>query len=77
MGMFEKTVFSTGTHIVADAIAKSKAYKVVGGGDTVNALNKFGLAKHIDFISTGGGATMEFLEQGSLPCIDVIQEKII
>ena len=77
MGMFEKSVFSNGTRHIAEAIAKSSAYSVVGGGDTVSALNKFGLAKQVNFISTGGGATMEFLEQGTLPCIDVIQEKII
>lgn len=77
MGMFEQTVFSTGTRHIAEAIAKSPAYSVVGGGDTVSALNKFGLSKQVNFISTGGGATMEFLEKGSLPCIDVIQEKII
>lgn len=77
MGMFEKSVFSNGTMHIAHAIARSHAYSIVGGGDTVNALNDFGLAKNVNFISTGGGATMEFLEKGSLPCIDVIQEKII
>ena len=77
MGMFETSVFSSGTLNIAHAIAKSHAYSIVGGGDTVNALNDFGLGKAVNFISTGGGATMEFLEKGSLPCIDVIQEKII
>ena len=77
MGMFETSFFVNGTHQVAQAIARSQAYSIVGGGDTVNALNDFSLAKYVNFISTGGGATMEFLEKGSLPCIDVIQEKII
>ena len=77
MGMFENPSFVSGTKGVAEAIAKSKAYTVVGGGDTVNALNSFGLAKQVEFISTGGGATMEFLEKGTLPCIEVIQDKII
>ena len=76
MGLFENAYFSTGTHEIALAIAGSKAYSVVGGGDTVSAVNQYHLAKHINFISTGGGATMEFLEKGSLPCIDVIQEKV-
>lgn len=76
MGMFERSIFANGTNAIAEAVAKSKAYSVVGGGDTVSALNKLGLAKSVNFISTGGGATMEFLEQGSLPCIDVIQEKL-
>lgn len=76
MGMFEKSEFSAGTNAIALAIANSKAYSVVGGGDTVSALNKVGCGKRINFISTGGGATMEFLDKGSLPCIDVIQDKI-
>jgi len=76
MGMFEKTVFANGTMHIAQAVAKSRAYSVVGGGDTVSALNKLGLSKHVNFISTGGGATMEFLEQGTLPCLEVIQEKL-
>ena len=77
MGMFEEDRFAGGTFYVAQAVAKSKAYSVVGGGDTVAALNKFDLVKGINFVSTGGGATMEFLEQGTLPCIEIIQEKIV
>ena len=77
MGMFETSAFSNGTKAIAHAVARSSAYSVVGGGDTVSALNGAGLSKQVNFISTGGGATMEFLENGSLPCIDVIQEKII
>lgn len=77
MGKFEEERFAYGTYFIAQAVAKCHGYTVVGGGDTVSAINKFKLAKKISFISTGGGATMEFLEQGSLPCIDVIQEKIV
>lgn len=76
MGMFEKPQFAAGTKGVADAIASSNAYSIVGGGDTVSAVNSFGVADKINFISTGGGASMEFLENGTLPCIEVIQEKI-
>ena len=76
MGLFEKEMFSKGTMAMAHAIASSRAYSVVGGGDTVSAMNDSGLADKISFISTGGGATLEFLEKGSLPALDVIQEKI-
>ena len=77
MGMFENTFFAEGTREIGIAIAESKAYKIVGGGDTVSAVNLFELAKKMDFISTGGGATMEFLENGTLPCIEIIQERAV
>ena len=76
VGMFEKPEFANGTKKIAEAFANSNAYSVVGGGDTVSAINSFGTAKGFDFISTGGGASMEFFENGTLPCIEVIQEKI-
>ena len=77
MGMFEDIRFAVGTYEVGVAIGASKAYSIVGGGDTIAAINEFNLAQGINFISTGGGATMEFIEQGTLPCIEVIQEKIV
>ena len=77
MGLFEKPEFSTGTLKIAEAIANNKGKTIVGGGDTVSALNQLKLNKKVGFVSTGGGATMEFLEEGTLPCIDIIQEKII
>ena len=77
MGKFEEERFSQGTQGVAVSIAQSKAISIVGGGDTVSAINKMGIEKYFTFVSTGGGATMEYIQQGSLPCIDVIQEKII
>lgn len=77
MGMFENPYFASGTHEIAIAIANAKnAYTIVGGGDTVSAVNQFELADKMNFISTGGGATMEFMEKGSLPCIDIIQERV-
>lgn len=76
LGMFEKPEFANGTKKIAEAVAHSNAYSVVGGGDTVSAVNSFGVSKGIDFISTGGGASMEFFENGTLPCIEVIQEQI-
>ena len=76
MGLFENSTFANGTLSVAKAIANSKAYTIVGGGDTVNAVNDFKLGNKIDYISTGGGATLKFLEKGTLPALEVIQEKI-
>ena len=76
MGLFENSTFANGTLAVAKAIANSKAYTIVGGGDTVNAVNDFKLGNKIDYISTGGGATLKFLEKGTLPALEVIQEKI-
>ncbi len=76
LGMFENPKFAGGTRKIAEAVANSNAFTIVGGGDTVNAINTFKVADKIDFVSTGGGASMEFIEQGSLPCIDVIQQKI-
>ena len=76
MGMFEVDKYKMGTQAIARIIADAKGYTIVGGGDTVNALGDFGLENKVDYVSTGGGATFEFLERGSLPALDVIQEKI-
>lgn len=76
MGLFEKEEYSQGTIAMAQAIASSKAFSVVGGGDTVSAVNKAGVAGRIGFISTGGGATLEYIEKGSLPALDIIQERV-
>ncbi len=76
LGMYENKNYRNGTQSIAEHIAHSKAYKCVGGGDTVATINLFNLTKKFDYISTGGGATMKYLEEGSLPAIDVIQEKI-
>ena len=76
LGMYEDERFREGTFKIAQAIADSKAYSVVGGGDSVSAIVKSGLANKISYLSTGGGATLKFIEEGSLPGIDVIQEKI-
>lgn len=76
MGMFEDDKFKSGTQAIANAIAASPAYTIAGGGDTVNAIHEFGLGKKINYLSTGGGATMKFLEKGTLPALEVIQEKI-
>jgi len=67
MGMFEDPRFQEGTVDVAEAVAESTGFTVVGGGDSAAALAKFGLDTHIDHVSTGGGASLELLEKGDLP----------
>ncbi len=75
LGVFEVPPFDNGTELVAQAAAESSAYSVVGGGDLVAALKMLGLARDISFISTGGGATLEFWEGKELPGISVLQDK--
>ncbi|MEX0622130.1 MAG: phosphoglycerate kinase [Candidatus Woykebacteria bacterium] len=72
LGMYEDSKYMNGTAAVASAVADSKAYSIVGGGDTIAALNKIGLLDKIKFVSTGGGAMLEFLAGKSLPGIEVL-----
>jgi len=67
MGVFEDPRFEAGTRTVADAVADCRGFTVVGGGDSAAAVAQFGLADQIDHISTGGGASLELIEQGDLP----------
>jgi phosphoglycerate kinase len=72
MGVFEWPRFAEGTKAVAEAVAHSQAYSVVGGGDSVRALNELGLAGLVSWVSTGGGASLEFLEGKELPGVAAI-----
>lgn len=67
MGVFEDERFAAGTRQVAQALAESKAFTVVGGGDSASAMAAFGLADEVDWMSTGGGASLQLIEQGDLP----------
>ncbi len=75
VGVFEKDAFAMGTEALARAIAASQAYSLAGGGDTVAAIHKFGVAGQIDYISTAGGAFLEFLEGKTLPAVAILEER--
>ena len=75
VGVFEHDQFAAGTRTIALAIAESKAYSIAGGGDTLAAIAKFGIADRISYISTGGGAFLEFLEGKKLPAVEVLESR--
>src|SRR5437660_11161123 len=75
IGVFEFDAFANGTRELGQAIAASRAFSIAGGGDTVAAINKFGIADRIGYISTAGGAFLEFLEGKTLPAVAVLEER--
>jgi phosphoglycerate kinase len=75
VGVFEFDQFAGGTKAVALAIAASKAFSIAGGGDTLAAIAKFGIGDKVSYISTGGGAFLEFLEGKKLPAVEILEER--
>ena len=75
VGVFEFAAFSHGTRVIAEAIATSEAFSIAGGGDTLAAIEKFGIAADISYISTGGGAFLEFVEGKTLPAVAILEER--
>lgn len=75
VGVFEFDAFSNGTRALAEAIASSRAFSLAGGGDTLAAIAKFGVADRIGYISTGGGAFLEFLEGKTLPAVEILEQR--
>ena len=74
LGVFEFDRFSAGTRALAESIAISDAFSIAGGGDTLSAISKFGVSNKISYISTGGGAFLEFLEGKKLPAVAILEE---
>lgn len=75
VGVFEFDRFGEGTRVLAEAIADSPAFSVAGGGDTLAAIDKYGVADRISYISTGGGAFLEFVEGKKLPAVEILEER--
>ena len=75
VGVFEFDQFGNGTEAIANAIAKSNAFSIAGGGDTLAAIDKYGVADEISYISTGGGAFLEFLEGKKLPAVAMLEKR--
>ena len=75
MGMFEVAPFAAGTRAIAEAVAAARGVTVVGGGESAAAIRAMALDDQVDFVSTGGGAALEFIERGNLPGLDALRQK--
>ena len=75
VGVFEFDQFAAGSKALANAIADSEAFSVAGGGDTIAAIQKFGVTSKISYISTGGGAFLEFVEGKKLPAVEILEKR--
>ena len=75
VGVFEFDQFGEGTKAISLAIAESKAFSIAGGGDTLAAVDKYNIADRVSYISTGGGAFLEFLEGKQLPAVTMLEER--
>ena len=75
IGVFEVDQFGAGTRAVAEAIGRSQAFSIAGGGDTLAAIEKYGVTEQISYISTGGGAFLEFVEGKTLPAVEVLMQR--
>jgi phosphoglycerate kinase len=75
VGVFEFDEFGQGTETISHAISESGAFSIAGGGDTLAAIDKYGVRDGISYISTGGGAFLEFLEGKTLPAVDILEQR--
>jgi len=75
VGVFEFDQFAGGTKTLALAIAESSAFSIAGGGDTLAAVDKYGIADQISYISTGGGAFLEYVEGKKLPAVAILEQR--
>ena len=75
VGVFEFDQFGAGTKTVAEAIAATHAFTLAGGGDTIAAIQKYGIYDKVSYISTAGGAFLEFLEGKTLPAVEILEQR--
>jgi phosphoglycerate kinase len=75
VGVFEFDQFGDGTKALAQAIAESSAFSIAGGGDTLAAVDKYNISDKVSYISTGGGAFLEFLEGKKLPAVEILEAR--